>query len=137
MDVINCKSCGKLFNYLGGQPLCPACQKKMDEKFDEVKQYIYDHPGCGMQEVSDEMDVSIATLKRWLKEERLSFSENSDIALSCEACGKKILTGRFCRECKQTMSNSLNNAFAKPVQKQQEKRHVASENRMRFLDTDK
>ena len=54
MDVRNCKQCGKVFNYIGS-PLCPECVKKAEDKFDDVKQYIYDHPRCGIQEVSTEM----------------------------------------------------------------------------------
>ncbi len=134
MDVVNCKSCGKLFNYLGGQPICPACQKKMDDKFDDVKKYIYDHPGCGIQEVSDEMDVTVSTIKRWLREERLSFSESSDIALNCENCGKRILTGRFCKECKASLQNSLNSAIVRPKAPEAPKKKLGAENKMRFLE---
>ena len=25
MDVRNCKQCSKLFNYIGGAPICPEC----------------------------------------------------------------------------------------------------------------
>ncbi len=133
MDVRNCKQCGKVFNYIGGAPLCPDCVKKAEDKFDEVKQYIYDHPRCGMQEVSTEMEVSVAQIRKWLKEERLSFSEDSEIALNCEKCGKKILTGRFCKACKDTMTNQFSSLYRKEepkinVQKRKE------ENKMRFLD---
>ena len=36
MDVRNCKECGRLFNYIGGQRLCPACKDKLEEKFAQV-----------------------------------------------------------------------------------------------------
>ena len=70
MDVRNCKQCGKVFNYIGGAPLCPECVKKAEDKFDDVKRYIYDHPRCGMQEVATEMEVSVAQISKWLKDER-------------------------------------------------------------------
>ena len=35
MDVRNCKNCGKLFQYVG-KPLCPACNKKLEDKFFEA-----------------------------------------------------------------------------------------------------
>ena len=38
MDVRNCKDCGKLFNYIGGAPLCQTCLKKLDDKFVQVKE---------------------------------------------------------------------------------------------------
>ena len=132
MDVRNCKSCGKLFNYLGGTPICAECAKGLEAKFDEVKKYIYDHPGAGIQEVSTEMDVSVAQIRKWLKEERLSFSENSEIALNCERCGARILTGRFCKSCKDSMTKDLGSLYQKAPEPQIEKKKT--EQGMRFLD---
>lgn len=133
MDVRNCKQCNKVFNYIGGVPLCPECVKKAEDKFDDVKRYIYDHPRCGMQEVSTEMEVSIAQIRKWLKEERLSFSEDSEIALNCEKCGKKILTGRFCKGCKDSMTDQFSSLYRKEEPKINiEKKKT--ENKMRFLD---
>ena len=42
MDVRNCKNCGKMFNYIG-KPICPSCEKMLEEKFQEVKEYIKEH----------------------------------------------------------------------------------------------
>ena len=133
MDVRNCKNCNKLFNYIG-TPICPECTKMMEDKFDDVKQYIYDHPKCGMQEVAEEMEVSVAQIRKWLKEERLSFSEDSEIALNCEKCGKRILTGRFCKICKEETINQLGKMYRndEPQVKYERKK---TENKMRFLDT--
>ena len=36
MDVRNCKNCGKLFQFVG-KPICPACNKKLEDKFFEVR----------------------------------------------------------------------------------------------------
>lgn len=132
MDVRNCKTCGKLFNYIGGNPICPECAKGLEAKFDEVKQYIYDHPGAGIQEVSTEMEVSVAQIRKWLKEERLSFSESSEIALECERCGKRILTGRFCKLCKDSMTKDLSSMYQKEPEKKIQKQKT--ENKMRFLE---
>ena len=114
MEVRNCRECGKMFNYTGGMPVCPACMKKMDEKFNDVKQYIYDNPGVGIQKVSDEMEVSIKLLKKWVREERLTFAEGSGVGIDCERCGKAILSGRFCNECKNEVSRNLDSAYNKP-----------------------
>lgn len=133
MDVRNCKQCGKVFNFIGGIPLCPECIKIAEDKFDEVKQYIYDHPRCGIQEVSTEMEVSVAQIRKWLKEERLSFSEDSEIALNCERCGKRILTGRYCKHCKDEQINQFSSLYHKDEPKITiEKKKT--ENKMRFLD---
>ena len=44
MEVKNCKECGRLFNYMGGAPLCDGCRKKLEQKFQEVKQYMDENP---------------------------------------------------------------------------------------------
>ena len=135
MDVRNCKSCGKLFNYLSGPPLCPRCMKALDEKFEQVKEYIYDHPKVDMQEVSEVFDVSIPQIKQWIREERLAFSEDSMIGLECERCGATIRTGRFCKSCKDKMAKGLSELYpeAKPVEKSKDPRENP---RMRFLNND-
>jgi flagellar operon protein (TIGR03826 family) len=133
MDVRNCRGCGKLFNYLQGPPLCPNCIKALDLKFEEVKEFVYDNPGVGMQEVSEEMEVSIAQIKQWVREERLAFSENSMIGLECEGCGVTIKTGRFCKACKDKLAKGLSDLYPseKPVQKVRDSKENP---KMRFLD---
>ena len=54
MDVRNCKKCGKLFNYVSGPMICPLCKEELEEKFQEVKKYVSEHPGCGIPEVTEE-----------------------------------------------------------------------------------
>jgi len=133
MDVRNCKGCSRLFNYLGGQPLCPECIKALDLKFDEVKEYVYDNPGAGMTEVSEAMDVSINQIKRWIREEKLSFSDEAQVGLECEGCGKMIRTGRFCQDCKTKYVNGFS-SITKPKMEPQEKNTFKQAAKMRFLD---
>lgn len=132
MEVRNCKDCGKLFNYIGGTPLCPACMKKLDEKYAEVKEYIYDNPGASINEVSEANEVSVNQIKKWVREEKLSFAEDSPVGLECEGCGKMIKTGRFCKECKNRMVKELDSFREKPQivgVKKETKDHA----KMRFL----
>ena len=134
MEVRNCKGCGKLFNYLSGPPLCPTCAKALDLKFEEVKSYVYDHPRCDMQEVSEEMEVSIAQIKQWIREERLSFAEDSLIGIDCESCGVTIKTGRFCNSCKDRITNGLSNLYKQPEKPVLRKKDPKENPRMRYLN---
>ncbi len=134
MEVRNCKSCGRLFNYIGGayKSLCPACIESLEEKFQEVKKYVEDNPGACMNEISEKLEVSTKQIEKWVREERLCFSDDSPIGLECEKCGKMIKTGRFCDLCRVEMQNLMNDLYkAKPVQRQPKK---DTTNRMRFLD---
>lgn len=137
MDVRNCRGCGKLFNYLQGPPLCPACVKALDAKFDEVKEYVYDHPRVDMQEVSEVCGVSIAQIKQWIREERLAFAEDSMIGLDCEGCGVTIKTGRFCKSCKDKLAKKLTDLYSVKEVKHNKPVDSRESHKMRFLDQNK
>lgn len=111
MEVMNCRNCKRLFNYIGGQILCPACKDKLEQKFLEVKQYIRENPGKNISEISMDMDVSIQQLKTWVRQERLSFTSDSNMTIECEKCGAPIQTGRFCEQCKRGIVDTLEGLY--------------------------
>jgi methionyl-tRNA synthetase len=121
---------------LGGPPLCPACLKALDDKFAQVKEYIYNHPGAGMQEVSEENDVTIPQIQKWIREERLSFSEDSLVGIECELCGVSIKTGRYCKSCKDKLANNLGKIYEEkePEVIKKKKKDYLDNPKMRFLD---
>ncbi len=106
MGTCSCWNCHRLFYYVGGEELCPECKEKLTTKFREVKDYIYDHPGVKIPEVTEACGVSERQILRWLREERLYIAEDSAIVLTCKNCGKPINTGMYCAECKRAMSMS-------------------------------
>lgn len=131
MEVRNCKQCGRMFNYMGSA-LCPNCAAALETKFQEVKQYIEDNPTASISQVSEEMDVTTQQLKKWVREERLAFSDGSLVGLNCESCGAMIKTGRFCEKCKKELGSKLadtikpavqTNPFAERKQKSKDKMH--------------
>jgi methionyl-tRNA synthetase len=107
--------------------------KEIEKKFEVCKQYIKDNPGANIQKVADDTEVSVKMIKQWVREERLTFAEGSAVGIECEACGANILTGRFCNNCKQSLSNGLNNTIKKPV-KEDPARPKREGGKMRFLD---
>lgn len=111
MDVINCKSCGRLYNYIGGQPYCSTCLEKLEMKFKEIKAYLYDNPNTELYEISKSFEVSVPIIQRWIREERLSYSENSLMGISCERCGVTIKTGRYCKGCKEQLAQNLSKIY--------------------------
>lgn len=133
MEVKTCRNCGKIYNYLGvTTPFCPSCMKRLEEKFQTCKQYIKDNPGANITEVSDATECSVKMIKQWVREERLSFAEGSVAGIECESCGKNILTGRYCNECKGNIQQTLQNAYQpKKEEKVVQKKDSA---KMRFLE---
>ena len=134
MDVRTCKSCKRLFNYLSGPVICPSCVEKLEQKFQEVKEFIRSKPHSSLQDVSEAKEVSVKQLKNWVREERLKFADDSPVGIECMNCGAMIKYGKYCEACKGKMINNLSHAVEEePVKEAAPKR--SDGNRMRFLDT--
>lgn len=107
-DVRNCKRCGKIFNYIGGQPICYTCKEQDEADFRRVKEYLYENPGATLSEVSSVLEISVERIKHYLREGRLEIVGNeSNLILDCEKCGKSIKTGRYCNECAKELERDL------------------------------
>ncbi len=133
MDVTNCRGCGRLFNVLNNEKICPECRKKLEDKFQEVKKYIEENPHSTMEVVSRELDVSVKQIRQWVREERLILSDASEAGITCENCGKMIRSGRYCEECKNKLAMTLRSAYAPDFDPNKNKRMERDRERMRFL----
>lgn len=135
MNVRNCKSCGKIFNYMSGPVICPACKDGLEAKFQEVKEYIREHKGANIPEVSEACDVEAGQIRQWLRDERLEVTEDSALYLTCESCGTAIRSGRFCEKCKGDMTQNLKNVMgeAKPKAALVQNKKDDGGAKMRFL----
>ena len=133
MNVTNCRSCGRLFNVLSNEKICPDCRKKLEDKFQQVKKYLEENPNSSMETVSREMDVSLKQIKKWVREERLILSDASEAEITCERCGKMIGTGKYCDECKTTMAMNLRSAYSSQFDPESRKKTERDRERMRFL----
>lgn len=137
MNVRNCRKCGRLFNYIAGYQLCPACKEALESRFQEVKEYVREHKGASINEVAEACDVEPFMIRQWLREERLELAEDSGIMLACDGCGALIRSGKFCLKCKNNLANGFNNLLRgrepeeEPLIKQRSK-----DARMRFLMDD-
>ncbi len=124
MEVKVCKNCRRLFKYMFGPELCPECSRVVwenkqgsamtntvpdvkpriledEEEFDTIKEYVMTHPGATIAQISEEYGVTPSKILDWIREERLEFSEESgDAWFTCERCGVRIRSGRFCVRCK-------------------------------------
>lgn len=132
MEVRTCRQCKRLFNYLSGPSICPGCKAKLEEKFQEVKEYVRENPTHGITEVAEATGVSSNQIRRWIREERLSFSEESGVGLDCESCGTMIRSGRLCQKCKDKLLGKMDGMYRSEESVVVKKQREAA--RMRFLD---
>ena len=132
MEVRNCKGCGRLFNYMGGRPLCPNCIADLEAKFKEVKEYLRENTLCSMHELAEANEVTTGQIKQWVREERLVFAADSPLSIECESCGAPIKMGRYCASCLNKLQSSLQGASTRTQDTQT--KQVRDGDRMRFLD---
>lgn len=136
MEVKNCKRCGRMFNVLSGEELCPVCKKSVDDEFAKVKEYVLENKGASVEKVAKDNDVSMKKIRQWIKEERLELTDPLLSGITCEKCGIPICTGRYCEGCKANMANSLMNAFEKPKPQAAAPKKQPRDQKMRFLHND-
>jgi flagellar operon protein (TIGR03826 family) len=110
-DVRNCRRCGRIYNYIGGAPLCLSCKEQDEVDFKKVKEYLYDNPKASLTQVSVELDISVEKIKRFLKDGRLEIAgDEGNLVLECENCGRSVKTGRYCQECERSLTSGLRSA---------------------------
>ena len=134
MNVKNCRRCGKIFNYVGGQPICPACKEELEKKFNDVKNYIRENPQSNISKICEDCEVDTNQLQQWIREERLVLSSDSGEGIPCEKCGTIIYSGKYCEKCKAELANGLSASIAKSdAPKPEPKKDAKSSPAMRFL----
>ncbi len=136
MEIKNCRSCGRLYNYVSGSyynHLCPGCRDSLEEKFQQVKAYIEENKTATVVEISEANDVTTAQIERWVREERLTFSEQSLVGIDCEKCGTMIRTGRFCDACRGSLVNTFGNVYRRDDAAGKKLRGDEKNPKMRYL----
>lgn len=121
MEVRNCTTCGKIFNSVMDIKRCPACRKADDEKFREIRNYLYDHPGASIDEVAEVLEIDKRKILLFLREGRLE-TLGEHMVLQCDSCGTPIRTGKLCEACKRDMAMGLKSA-AKTIPRSSKKTH--------------
>lgn len=108
MELKNCEKCGRIFGSENDQRLCNKCLLvNIEDDFKLVRNYLYDHPGADVSEVSEATGVSKQVILKLLKEERIEVVDSENLLLKCEDCGKSIKSGRKCEACKNEIAKQL------------------------------
>lgn len=107
MKLINCKECGKLFSSTG-KKVCPDCRQSEEEKFEKVKDYLWDNPNSTALKVAKETGVEKELIIKFMREDRLAAEGLLiDYTLKCKRCAKEIKSGIFCKSCRAKMINDF------------------------------
>ena len=132
MKLINCKECGRLFSS-AGQKVCPDCQNSEEEKFELVKNYLWDNPNSTVKKVSEETGVEEDLIIKFMREDRLAAEGLIvDYTLKCKRCKAEIKSGSFCENCRAKMINDFNQGDdSENKQKQKENQEMFLKDRFK------
>jgi len=111
MGATNCPKCGKIFTKVN-DPICKECMKAEEEKFEEVRLFVKEHPDCSPQEVSDACDISIKRILYYVRQGKLDISQGIDGLITCSKCGRPIKSGRMCEKCIKSTTSALEGIVA-------------------------
>jgi len=105
--VLVCSRCHRLFKALTYMDICPLCLAEDDKVFRVVKSYLRKNRKATIVDVCEHCQVEEKQVLKWVREERLYFSEESGTFLDCLKCGAEIQTGKYCAKCKQGMVKNV------------------------------
>ncbi len=135
MELMTCQKCKRLFFYIRGEYLCKECKEKEDVMFERTNQYIAEHERVRMQQVSEECDIPVKQIKKWIKEERIHTVDEQEVYSVCEGCGKPIPSGQFCTLCKSQYMKDIKSALEADKRNSISRKPVKGSGvQMRFLD---
>lgn len=126
----NCNHCGKFFEPVGLETLCRSCFEADMTEYDKIRQYLYAHPKAKIFEVSNNLDVPISHIKRYLREDRLEIVEKVQHFLKCDKCGKPISSGILCNDCKKEAGHDFKTAYTGNHEKEKQS---ARSNRLKYV----
>lgn len=110
MNIANCPRCGKVFAK-GIHDVCPACIRQIDKEYETCSEYLREHRGASITELSDETGVSIKQITKFVREGRISMMDAPNLSYPCESCGVLIQSNHLCDSCRKRLVNASKNLF--------------------------
>lgn len=114
MDYKYCKRCGKLYNY-NGSKICHECVKALDDVVFDIKNYLSENPSANVMNICKNLEIDEKDILYLIREQRIELTQIDldKVGVVCAKCGKPTLGEKYCRECKEKMSEDLLGATEK------------------------
>ena len=95
-----CDKCGLPLEYTGlGSYKCRKCNNVQYDDYGKARQYLDKHSQATAGQIAEATGVDQAAITRMIRDERLEVTKDSRVFVTCEACGKPIRSGMYCKEC--------------------------------------
>lgn len=108
--LVNCPRCGAVFTK-DRHDICKNCLEKENDQLNLLKKYLDENPGAQLKELVRVSGVPEETIVHYVRTNRLiSVMETPALKIYCEECGAEIITGRFCRKCREKIASRFETA---------------------------
>jgi len=111
VDLTYCPRCGKLFNR-NFRDVCNNCHQELEKDYERCVEHLRKNKGLDIQQLSEDMDVSIKQITRWIREGRISLMDAPNMSYPCESCGILIRDGHLCDSCRKRLNRDVRNAMS-------------------------
>lgn len=102
LNIDNCRRCGKIYTK-NPQNICKDCIRAVEEEYKRCAQYLREHRGASMSELSEATGVSTSQITKFILEGRISTKDAPGLEYPCESCGKPIRTQKLCDSCRSRL----------------------------------
>lgn len=103
-----CKKCGGVLVYKGiGEYQCEECGALEYDDYGTVRNYLENHRGANVAQISSATGVSHKAIRDMIKEKRFEIIDNRGGYLRCEICGVNINSGRLCQKCEESYHRNV------------------------------
>lgn len=110
-SLIYCQRCGRPFEPRGEQAFCIICIEQDELVFRRIKDYLRKYPGARLFQVSTELNIPVAKIKQYLKDDRLEILEKDNSFLKCESCNTPIRSGTHCDDCYKGLNHGYKSLY--------------------------
>ncbi|WP_256759122.1 flagellar protein [Cohnella sp. WQ 127256] len=117
MDLSYCPKCGKLFSR-NFRDVCNNCHQELEKEYEKCVEHLRKNKGLDIQQLSEEMEVSIKQITRWIREGRISLLNAPNMSYPCESCGILIRENHLCESCKKRLQKDVKNATSRGMLQQ-------------------
>ncbi len=123
-SIKRCRNCGKLFNSYG-EAYCADCTEELEEIFEKVQDYVFDHENASVVEISKALDVDGKIILGFIRDGSLTLGEGV-YPFKCVRCGEPVSEGEYCDSCKGKLSKLFDSAthIDKPPKPEEKKKHA-------------
>lgn len=110
VTIDNCLRCGQIYkkNFRG---LCKNCMDSIDSELQRVVSFLKRHPNITIEELSDNVEVSIKRITKFIKENKILIYDYPNLKYKCIMCVNQIRKREICDNCSQRVNREIKALF--------------------------